>query len=434
MITVERTSMRAEPSSGSDVVGQLEPWTEVQATARTKDGRWIRVRGRDAEAYVPAGSVKLREAAQADEWRRAEAANTLDAYAEYLERFPRSDNAQAAGRRIDELRAQARSSEQPAQVTAEKFDATRVPLVKAGDRGRLKIYSSTKREKALAIAANGEFAWATQMASLAEAERVALERCEYVAGQPCSLYARNDEAQIPAGGEWKPYRQSKLLPEGRFNANAIPFISDAERGKLQDYAGARSPKALAIHPDGRHASATGRANDHEAQQQALSRCKGASRDPCVLFAANDAIVLDKRSSRPLAEPAASVASVPMDVPSPPVRQAPPARTLAYDGVWRLRVDCGREDSAFDLSVANGTVNFGQRIKFGGVGSGTALLSGSVAGSGSSVVRGNWNVEPWRSNPAHIEAISLYLTFAGGQVTGYASVGPRGPCPVTGRRR
>jgi hypothetical protein len=444
MITVERTALRADPSGGADVVGQLDAWTEIQATARTRDGKWFRVRGREGEAYVPTSSVKLREVAQAEEWQRAETGNTIESYAEYLERFPRSDRAQVAGRRIEELRAAtARNSsqERPPQVAAERFDAARVPLVKAGDRSRLKLYASVKREKALAISARGEFAWATQMASLQEAERIALERCEYVAGQPCSIYARNDEAQIPTGGEWRPDGSSKVLPDGRFADDEIPFLTDADRRRLKDYANARSPKALAVHPDGRHASATGRANDHEAQQQALSRCQGQSRDPCVLFAANDVVVLDKRASRPIAEPAVSMASVPLAAPvSPQPRQQPapaaqPAvRSLAYDGLWRLRVDCGREDSAFDIAVVNGAVSFGERIKFGGVGSGPAILSGSVASGGKGVVTGSWNVDRWRSNPAHTEAMSLYLTFIGTQVSGYASVGPRGPCPVTGRRR
>jgi hypothetical protein len=159
----------------------------------------------------------------------------------------------------------------------------------------LNYYASVPAPKALALAPIGLAIAAAQDGSHKRTEddvaRLALERCEWLTGGACVLFARDDvTASVPSSG--LPIFHPRLLVRaGQVTPATVPFIRDDQRPEIADYLALTGPKALALSPT-HTAIGIGRGDTLvEARQDALARCQVALRD-CLLYAENDTVVLN----------------------------------------------------------------------------------------------------------------------------------------------
>ena len=124
----------------------------------------------------------------------------------------------------------------------------------------------------------------------ADVARLALERCEWLTGGACTLYARNAQtvALLPSG--LAPFHPPRLVRTGRLTVDIVPFIRDDQRPEIEGYLAAATPKALALSPGHEQIGIGHGATIEEARQDALERCR-AGRLDCVVYAEDDRIVL-----------------------------------------------------------------------------------------------------------------------------------------------
>lgn len=177
------------------------------------------------------------------------------------------------------------------------FEANRVPLSK-GDRKSMKdeldYYAKAPSPKALAIAPIG-FATAvatdgTGKRTPDDVARIALQRCEWLTGGGCVLYARDLQttAMLPSG--LPPFHPQTLVREGTLRVDTVPFIRDDQRNQIVDYVAMTGPKALALSPSHDEISIGTGATAAAAGQQALARCQFVMEN-CILYAEDNRIVL-----------------------------------------------------------------------------------------------------------------------------------------------
>ena len=83
-----------------------------------------------------------------------------------------------------------------------------------------------------------------------------------------------------------------IRSSGRFDPAAVPFVAQTVRNtKMPVFAAARTHKALAIHPSGAWATATGRESVEAATTVALQNCAQFKEKGCMIYAVDDEIVL-----------------------------------------------------------------------------------------------------------------------------------------------
>lgn len=171
-----------------------------------------------------------------------------------------------------------------------------------------RLYLAATTHKALAVAPpSASWRIAGQESAFIAEERV-LEACQVRHGMPCALVAVNDNmvASDPRG---LPRSMPRVTYAGSFDPTQVPAVARTtrERADIVGYPAQRGPKAVAMHPWGRLFVATGAASQHAAEEQALAACnKDPDRDGkdgvCLLYAANDAVVLARRATTPIAPP------------------------------------------------------------------------------------------------------------------------------------
>lgn len=151
------------------------------------------------------------------------------------------------------------------------------------------VYENFTGAKALALAANGLGAVrALSSGTQDDADRGAIEACNAIAGQACTLILSGgffavDSNRIPA--------EAKLLLKSgsaALNVADVPFIADAERTLVQNYLFTNSTshpfKALALSPSGEYRTSFGKTQS-EANRRALQACEfDAVITPCLVFA------------------------------------------------------------------------------------------------------------------------------------------------------
>jgi hypothetical protein len=130
-----------------------------------------------------------------------------------------------------------------------------------------------------------------------------LEACQLRYAKPCALLAVNEE--IASEGELISKDMRRLQYKGEFDLAQIPIIRSITRNRVdvQNYFGAETPKAIAIHPWGKIFISTGAASPIEAQSAALAKCNA---DPerkfkdgnCFVYAINNDVILPERRMVP----------------------------------------------------------------------------------------------------------------------------------------
>lgn len=175
---------------------------------------------------------------------------------------------------------------------------------------QVRLYIASSAHKALAVAPPGA-SWRVsgQDSEFIAQERV-LEACQVRYGKPCTLVAVNDTT---VDNPRQPRGVLRPMPRvsyaGPFDPAQIPAIAQVtrERADIAGYRKAPGPKAVAIHPWGRVFVVTGAASQRIAEETALAACnKDPERDskdgPCLLYAADDTVILPTRAMAPAASP------------------------------------------------------------------------------------------------------------------------------------
>lgn len=177
------------------------------------------------------------------------------------------------------------------------FDPALIPLPIA-DRLRLHDeltrYAAAAEPKALAMTAQGLLVPVArdrdQLRTATDVARLALERCEWLTGGACILYARNAQtvALLPSG--LAPFHPPRLVRSGTLTAAVTPFIRDDQRPEIQHYLADPAPKALALSPGHEQVAIGHGATIEDARRDALAQCRTGRLD-CVVYAENNRIVL-----------------------------------------------------------------------------------------------------------------------------------------------
>ena len=177
------------------------------------------------------------------------------------------------------------------------FDPALIPLP-TGERLRLHDeltrYAAAAEPKALAMTAQGLLVPVALgrdgRRTDADVARLALERCEWLTGGACILYARNAQpvALLPSG--LAPFHPPRLVRMGRLTVETVPFIRDDQRPQIERYLAAETPKALALSPGHEEIAVGHGATLEDARRDALAQCH-AGRLDCIIYAEDDRIVL-----------------------------------------------------------------------------------------------------------------------------------------------
>jgi Peptidase C13 family len=183
------------------------------------------------------------------------------------------------------------------QPSGRSFDPAHVPL-SPGDRksmqDELDYYDKAPSPKALAIAPIGfpvaVAADGTGKRTADDVARIALQRCEWLTGGGCVLYARDDRTTASLAYDLPPFHPQLLVREGPLRADIVPFIRDDQRTQILDYAAMKGPKALALSPSHDEISIGIGPTQAAASQDALARCQFVMEN-CILYAEDDHIIL-----------------------------------------------------------------------------------------------------------------------------------------------
>jgi hypothetical protein len=155
-------------------------------------------------------------------------------------------------------------------------------------------YGAAPAPKALAVTPGGFLSPVTQDPAGRRSEddvaRLAIERCEWLTGGACILFARDNRIGelMPSG--MPPFHPLLLLRSGPLDAATMPFIRDDQRGEIAAYLAEPGPKALAVSPGQAEIGIGTGATLEAAKLDAIARCRAGMRD-CVIYAENDEIVL-----------------------------------------------------------------------------------------------------------------------------------------------
>ena len=177
--------------------------------------------------------------------------------------------------------------------------ASHQPTLSANARAKLVAdYIAVRAHRAFVLAPNAQDHWWTgDWPSPEVAQEKARERCEIAFREPCRILAIDETLSA----EEAPRAAPRVEYEGAFEADKIPAIRAAslQRRDVLDYATAKGPKAIALHPRGVLAVALSADSQRKAELQALKACNDddQSRDadgPCFLYASGDKVILPRR--------------------------------------------------------------------------------------------------------------------------------------------
>jgi uncharacterized caspase-like protein len=175
----------------------------------------------------------------------------------------------------------------------------------ADNNAMIADYLAAVPNKAQAILPGTRNSWRVSTRETPEAaEQAALESCQLRYGKPCAVVAVNDAIVPPqSDGKYAVRDMPRLSYRGPFSPQMIP-VANARTRLDQDvvqYAQAKGPKAVAIHPWGRLFVVTGSSSQSAAESAAMEKCEAdpvrKGRDgPCHLYAAGDQVVLSVATS------------------------------------------------------------------------------------------------------------------------------------------
>ncbi|MBF0561220.1 MAG: hypothetical protein HQL37_04190, partial [Alphaproteobacteria bacterium] len=246
-------------------------------------------------------------------WESIKDSNNSAFYQAYLDQFPSGVFAGLARAKLAAIptsrTASLPSPPPPATPTApvvvkpvvapRALDPASVPYLSESQKASLGGYLAAASPKALVIGSAGHFAWVSKGntdSTREDVQRRALERCQFSNRTPCVLYSV-DGLLVGANGAVPPPTPVTLRMSGVFVAADVPFVSQTARDtKMLEYAGASPHKALAIHISGAWTYVSKRNTVEEAKTDALERCAKLRNQGCLIYAADDEVVLNGRET------------------------------------------------------------------------------------------------------------------------------------------
>ena len=155
-------------------------------------------------------------------------------------------------------------------------------------------YRAVRPSKALAIEPeSGRWTHWNGAPSLEIAERMVLGHCQVIAKKPCILVARDEVLVAPDPLEAPLHDMEQVHFTGQFRLDKLPFLAKVSEDTVRKFELLPAPKALALKAiPPRYVSATG-GTLAEAEREALANCNQIQGTPCILYAANDMIVLSE---------------------------------------------------------------------------------------------------------------------------------------------
>jgi hypothetical protein len=189
-------------------------------------------------------------------------------------------------------------SDQPQSIVwkpaPKPFDPGAVPfggIARHQQAGELARYAKAPKPKAMALTPEGFLTMVDGRGGGRgpdDVARLALERCEFVTGGACILFARDQAMVAPMPSGLLPFHPEILARDGAVTAARVPFIEPGARPHIDAYLALPGPKALALSPTrGAFAAGTG-TTAAAARGMALEECRLSAAD-CVIFAEGDRI-------------------------------------------------------------------------------------------------------------------------------------------------
>lgn len=205
------------------------------------------------------------------------------------------------------------SASMPGTLAAQLFEAA--PAA-AGWNDIAERYAKAQYSKAIAVSPeHKQIWWEAGWNNAAQAQRLALERCQVFYGAPCQAFATEDAF---VEGERTRNDMPRVRYAGPFDPAQVPTVSEVTRSTpaIQRYGSTPAPKAMVLNARGLVYVSDGAASLVVAQTQALGQCNVARRPddkPCLLYAFNDDVVLPQRRTQPVPTRTRSAAE---DAPEP----------------------------------------------------------------------------------------------------------------------
>ena len=130
-----------------------------------------------------------------------------------------------------------------------------------------------------------------EVGSVEDLARRALEACEYWDHAPCVILSINGHDARDATGSWPVQPQMLEYGPSAFDAQRVPFVTQADRSSIGDYGKSTEPRALILTDLGDWYWDTGK-TVLEAIASTASECeKNHSASDCLLYAVGNRVVL-----------------------------------------------------------------------------------------------------------------------------------------------
>jgi sulfatase modifying factor 1 len=234
----------------------------------------------------------------------------------------------------------AATQNQPSAADAQLREVLAARLAAAapalGDKIRdeaVRAYIAAAGHKAQAVSQEPAGHWrAAERPTVENAVESTLEDCQVYFGRPCLLIASDETVQpVPPGGKWTARDMARVRYSGDFDPAQIPGVLPTirERADVVTYHAAALPKAAAFNPaGGRIFIAAAGASQRAVEEEALKACAEdlARRNVagvCLLYAAENRVVLPLRLKEPLTPAAPMTAAAATAATTAPPVVAPP---------------------------------------------------------------------------------------------------------------
>jgi hypothetical protein len=159
-------------------------------------------------------------------------------------------------------------------------------------------FEQAKSHKSMAMIPESGRSFTFQGAPSAEAaQNIALEACELLHNVACVTVATDGKVLAPDPFSSPRHMMPRVTYEGPYRPEMVPLF-DAPTKEIREYKSLNEPKAMAIRAAGPKLKIETGHTLAEAEAKALALCNDESPYPCILYAANERVILQQRHTEP----------------------------------------------------------------------------------------------------------------------------------------